>query len=161
GSPGRPRRGPSASRSPRGEPCSTTRAGGPMTARTVRVLIASALERSLVDRIQAVDRRLDVVYRADLVGRPRYPGDHTAPATRTPAQEAGWAALVAEGEVMFDVDRASSRDLTRQAPRLRWIQLSSSGVGPLVEQMGLGDRPVVVTNAAGVHATPLAEFVLF
>src|SRR5262249_27296124 len=89
------------------------------------------------------------------------PGDHTAPATRTPAQEAEWAALVAEAEVMFDVDRASSRDLTRQAPRLRWIQLSSSGVGPLVEQMGLGDRPVVVTNAAGVHATPLAEFVLF
>ena len=27
--------------------------------------------------------------------------------------------------------------------------------------MGLGDRPIVVTNAAGLHATPLAEFVLF
>jgi len=132
-----------------------------MPTRTVRVLIASALASPLIDRIRAVDRRLDVVYRADLVGQPRYPCDHTAPVTRTPAQAAEWAALVAEAEIMFDVDRASDRDLARQAPRLRWVQLSSSGVGHVVEQMGLGDRPIVVTNAAGVHARPLAEFVLF
>jgi phosphoglycerate dehydrogenase-like enzyme len=125
------------------------------------VLIASALESPLIDRIRAVDRRLDVVHRADLVGQPRYPGDHTAPVTRSPTEAAEWAALVAEAEVMFDVDRASLGDLARQAPRLRWIQLSSSGVGHLVERMGPGDRPIVVTNAAGVHATPLAEFVLF
>src|SRR5262245_13345794 len=132
-----------------------------MAGDTVRVLIASALEPALVDRIRAVDSRLDVVYRADLLGRPRYPGDHTAPMTRTPAQAAEWAALVAEAEVMFDVDRPTVVDLPRQAPRLRWVQLSSSGVGQLVERMQLGDSPIVVTNAAGVHATALAEFVLF
>jgi phosphoglycerate dehydrogenase-like enzyme len=131
------------------------------TTRTVRVLIASALEPPLIERIRAVDPRLDIVYRADLIGRPRYPGDHTAPMTRTPAQAAEWASLVAEAEVMLDVDRATERDLARQAPRLRWIQLSSSGVVHIVEQMGLGDRPIVVTNAAGMHALPLAEFVLF
>jgi glyoxylate/hydroxypyruvate reductase len=130
-------------------------------ARRVRVLIASALEAPLVDRIRAVDPRLDVVYRADLIGRPRYPGDHTAPVARTPAQAAEWAALVDEAEVMLDVVRSSERDLARQAPRLRWIQLSSSGVAQIVSHMGLGDRPVVVTNAAGLHSTPLAEFVLF
>jgi glyoxylate/hydroxypyruvate reductase len=130
-------------------------------ARTVRILIASALEPPLIERIRAVDPRLDIVYRADLIGRPRYPGDHTAPMTRTPAQAAEWASLVAEAEVMLDVDRATERDLARQAPRLRWIQLSSSGVVHIVEQMGLGDRPIVVTNAAGMHALPLAEFVLF
>jgi phosphoglycerate dehydrogenase-like enzyme len=132
-----------------------------MTTARVRVLIASALQPALVDRIQAVDPRLDVVYRADLVGRPRYPADHTAPVTRTPAQATEWATLVAEAEVMLDFDRAGDRDLARQAPRLRWVQLSSSGVGQIVPRMGLGDRPVVVTNAAGLHATPLAEFVLF
>jgi phosphoglycerate dehydrogenase-like enzyme len=131
------------------------------TARPVRVLIASALEPPLIERIRAVDPRLDVVYRADLVGRPRYPGDHTAPMTRTPAQAAEWASLVAEAEVMLDIDRATGRDLARQAPRLRWIQLSSSGVVHIVAQMGLGDRPIVVTTAAGMHALPLAEFVLF
>ena len=92
-----------------------------MTTARVRVLIASALEPPLVERIRAVDPRLDVVHRADLVGRPRYPGDHTAPVTRTPAQAAEWAALVAEAEVMLDFDRATDRDLARQAPRLRWI----------------------------------------
>jgi glyoxylate/hydroxypyruvate reductase len=127
----------------------------------VRVLIASWLEPFLIDRIRGVDRRLEVVYRSDLLGLPRYPGDHTAPVTRTPAQAAEWAALVALAEVMFDVDRASSGDLPRQAPRLRWVQLSSSGVGQLVERTGLGASPIVVTNAAGVHATALAEFVLF
>jgi phosphoglycerate dehydrogenase-like enzyme len=130
-------------------------------ARTVRVLIASALDAPLIERIRAVDPRLDVVYRADLIAKPRYPGDHTAPMTRTPAQAAEWTQLVAEAEVMLDVDRATERDLARQAPRLRWIQLSSSGVVHIVEQMGLGDRPIVVTNAAGMHALPLAEFVLF
>jgi glyoxylate/hydroxypyruvate reductase A len=129
--------------------------------RTVRVLIASWLPSSLIDRIRAVDPRLEVVYRPDLLGPPRYPGDHTAPVTRTPAQAAEWAALVALAEVMFDVDRASSGDLPPQAPCLRWVQLSSSGVGQLVERTGLGASPVVVTNAAGVHATALAEFVLF
>ncbi|HWC02960.1 MAG TPA: D-2-hydroxyacid dehydrogenase [Methylomirabilota bacterium] len=132
-----------------------------MTTPPVTVLIASALESPLIDRIRAVDRRLDVAYRADLVGHPRYAGDHTGPVMRTAAQAAEWAALVAEAEVMFDVDRASDIDLVRQAPRLRWVQLSSSGVGHVVGQMGLGDCPIVVTNAAGVHATPLAEFVLF
>jgi phosphoglycerate dehydrogenase-like enzyme len=34
-------------------------------------------------------------------------------------------------------------------------------VGQIVEHMGLGGRPIVVTNAAGLHATALAEFVLF
>ena len=132
-----------------------------MTPPAVRVLIASALAPHLIDRIRAVDARLEVIYRADLLGCPRYPGDHTAPPTRTPAQEAEWAALVAEAEVMFDADRPSTRDLPRQAPRLRWIQFSSSGVSQFVERTGLGGSGVVVTNAAGVHATPLAEFVLF
>ena len=132
-----------------------------MTARPVRVLIASALEPPLIDRIRAVDPRLEVIYRPDLLGSPRYPADHTAPATRTPAQAAEWAALVAEADVMLDVDRPTVQGLARQAPRLRWVQLSSSGVGHLVERMELGASPIVVTNAAGVHATPLAEFVLF
>jgi hypothetical protein len=132
-----------------------------MTTPTVRVLIASPLEPHLIDRVRAVDPRLDVAYRADLLGQPRYPGDHAAPATRTPPQEAEWTRLLREAEIMFDVSRPGGEDLPRQAPRLRWIQLSSSGVGTFVERTGLGGSSVVVTNAAGVHATPLAEFVLF
>jgi glyoxylate/hydroxypyruvate reductase len=127
----------------------------------VRVLIASYLEPHLVERIRGVDARLQVTYRADLLGQPRYTGDHTAAMQRTAAQDQEWAALVAGAEILFDVYRPQSDDLPRRAPRLRWIQFSSSGIGGLVEQMGLTHSSIIVTNAAGVHATPLAEFVLF
>jgi phosphoglycerate dehydrogenase-like enzyme len=127
----------------------------------VRVLIASYLEPHLVDRIRALDSRIAVTYRADLVGRPRYPGDHTAPMTRSPAQDAEWDRLVAAAEVMFDAYRPRSDDLPRRAPRLRWIQFSSSGVAGFIHSMGLGPADILVTNAAGIHARALAEFVLF
>jgi phosphoglycerate dehydrogenase-like enzyme len=43
---------------------------------------------------------------------------------------------------------------------LRWVQATSSGIGPLVEHLGLAGSPLLITNAAGIHAQPLAEFVL-
>lgn len=127
----------------------------------MHVLIGSYLEPHLVERIRAVDARLQVTYRPDLLGRPRYPGDHTAPMQRTAAQDQEWAALVAEAEILLDVYRPQCDDLPRRAPRLRWIQFSSSGIGGLVQQMGLAPTSIIVTKATGVHATPLAEFVLF
>ena len=126
----------------------------------VRVLIASYLEPPLVEGIRSVDPRLTVIYRADLLGRPRYPGDHTAPLEQTPSQAAEWDGLVAGAEVMFDTFRPRSDRLPERAPCLRWIQFSSSGVAAVVQATGLADADVVVTNAAGIHARPLAEFVL-
>jgi len=129
---------------------------------TVRVLIASPLEPRLVERIAAVDGRLDVVYRPELLGTPRYAGDHTPPVQRSDAQEAEWNQLLASAEVMFDVDRPNARaGLRERAPALRWVQASSSGVGEWIKRLGLLDAPVQVTNAAGIHAVPLAEFAVF
>ncbi len=120
---------------------------------TVRVLIASPLEPRLVERIAAVDGRLDVVYRPELLGTPRYAGDHTPPVQRSDAQEAEWNQLLASAEVMFDVDRPNARaGLRERAPALRWVQASSSGVGEWIKRLGLLDAPVQVTNAAGIHA---------
>jgi len=72
------------------------------------VLIASPLAPELVERIRAVDPRLDVVYRDDLLAPPRYPGDHHPKVQRSPDQAAEWAALLAEAEVLFDVDGLST-----------------------------------------------------
>jgi glyoxylate/hydroxypyruvate reductase len=127
----------------------------------VNVLLASPLEPGLAKRIAAVDSRLRVTYRPELLGQPRYPGDHFPPIERTPEQSAEWARLLNEAEVLLDVDQPSTTDLVQRAPRLRWIQTSSSGVGEWVQRLGLVDTQVVVTNAAGLHATPLAEFVVF
>jgi phosphoglycerate dehydrogenase-like enzyme len=129
---------------------------------SVRVLICSPLEPELVARIAAVDRQVDVVHRPELLGIPRYPGDHTPPVQRTPAAEEEWSALLASADVLFDVDRPNARaGLPERAPRLRWVQASSSGVGEWIRRLGLLDAPVQVTNAAGIHAVPLAEFALF
>jgi phosphoglycerate dehydrogenase-like enzyme len=127
----------------------------------INVLLASPLDSGLVARIAAVDARLRVTYRPDLLGEPRYPGDHLPPVQRTPDQTAEWAHLLSEAEIMFDVDQPSTIDLVQRAPRLRWIQASSSGVGQWIRRLGLVEAEVVVTNAAGIHATPLAEFVVF
>jgi glyoxylate/hydroxypyruvate reductase A len=127
----------------------------------VRVLIASPLEPELVERVRAVDPGLDVVYRDDLLAPPRYPGDHHPKVQRSPDQAAEWAALLAEAEVLFDVDGPSTSNFEPRVPRLRWIQASSSGIGEWVRMLGIVDSPIVVTNAAGIHSVPLAEFVVF
>jgi phosphoglycerate dehydrogenase-like enzyme len=128
---------------------------------SVDVLIASPLAEELVARIVAVDPRLAVTYRPDLLGQPRYPGDHFPPISRTPAQQAEWARLLAEAEVMFDVDQPSIAEFRRKAPRVRWIQASSSGIGEWVRRLDIVDTPIMATNAAGIHAAPLAEFAVF
>lgn len=127
---------------------------------TIRVLISSPLEAEYAERIRAVDRRLEVIYRPDLVGHPRYVADHHGDLVRTEAQQREWQTLLQATEVLFDFDSHDLYDLPRRAPRLRWIQATSSGVGQLIVQIGLVDSHIVVTNAAGVHAVPLAEFVL-
>jgi glyoxylate/hydroxypyruvate reductase A len=127
----------------------------------VNVLIASPLEPELVERVAAVDPRLQVTYRPDLLGQPRYPADHHPPFQRSAAQAAEWAELLSAAEVLFDVDQPGPGELLKQAPRLRWIQSSSSGIGEWVRRLGLVGTDILVTNAAGIHALPLAEFALF
>jgi phosphoglycerate dehydrogenase-like enzyme len=127
----------------------------------INVLLASPLEPRLVERIAAVDPRLDVSFRPDLLGQPRYAGDHFPPIHRTPEQAAEWAELLSRAEVLLDVDQPSASDIVQRAPCLRWVQSSSSGVGEWIRRLGLVDVPVVVTNAAGMHARPLAEFAVF
>jgi phosphoglycerate dehydrogenase-like enzyme len=127
----------------------------------VNVLIASPLEPRLVERIASVDSRLNVVYRPDLLGTPRYAGDHFPPIHRTPEQSDEWAHLLSQAEVMLDVDQPSTAEFLGRVPRLRWVQSSSSGVGEWVNRLGLVEAPIKVTNAAGMHARPLAEFAIF
>jgi glyoxylate/hydroxypyruvate reductase len=61
---------------------------------------------------------------------------------------------------MFEFDWECPEELLSRAPRLRWVQTTSSGIGPRVVRLGLANTPLVITNAAGIHAQPLAEFVI-
>jgi glyoxylate/hydroxypyruvate reductase A len=126
-----------------------------------KVLIASFLEAENVDRIRLVDPRLDVVYEPDLLRPPRYAADHKGhPRERTAEQEARWRQHLGEADILFDFDQTHLSDLPELAPNVRWIQSTSSGIGPFVERMGYAERmpDTVFTRASGVHAQPLAEF---
>jgi glyoxylate/hydroxypyruvate reductase A len=124
------------------------------------VLIASPLEDVHVDRIRAhgADRIL-VVHEPDLLPKTRYVGDHRgAPRTVTPEMKARWSALLANADILFDFDLLEPADLPRNAPRVRWVQATSSGIGEFLKSTGLDQSDIIFTTAAGVHARPLAEF---
>jgi phosphoglycerate dehydrogenase-like enzyme len=132
-----------------------------MSTARVNVLIASPLDADLVARIAAVDARVNVIHRPHLIGSARFPGDHTPPIQRSPAESGEWAELLADAEVLFDIERPVVPDLPHRAPRLRWVQATSSGVGEWIRDQALAETPIVVTNAAGIHAAALAEFAAF
>jgi phosphoglycerate dehydrogenase-like enzyme len=66
-------------------------------------------------------------------------------------------AAVADAEVYFGYGMA--RALFTAAPRLRWIHSASAGVGGLLFPEVRASE-VIVTNSAGVHAVPIAEYML-
>jgi phosphoglycerate dehydrogenase-like enzyme len=125
------------------------------------VMIASPLEAEHAARIaSAFPDRVEPLYRPDLMPTTRYVGDHGDPDfRRTPDQEREWHAMLARTEVLWDFPQHEQRPLLALAPRLRWVQTTSAGVGPLVHRLGLQDSDVIVTTASGIHAQPLAEFV--
>ncbi len=135
-----------------------------MTASEGRVpaLIATWLDQRHADRIAAAEPdRIELLYRPDLLPTTRYEADHHGPQRPLSKEQLEeWVGLLARAEISFDFDWERPQELLQRAPRLRWLQSTSSGIGPLIEQLGLAGSPLVITNAAGIHAQPLAEFVL-
>lgn len=114
-----------------------------------------------MDRIRAVDGRLDIRFEPDLLPAPRYAADHVgSPRERTAAEEAAWRSLLATADILFDFDRTNLEALPDLAPNVRWIQATSAGIGQLVARHRLAERmpDTIFTTASGVHAAPLAEF---
>jgi len=128
----------------------------------VDVVIACFLEPELVDRIASVDpERIRVHHEPDLLPVPRFPGDHHG--TPRSLDEAGrerWLGLLGRAEVMLHVDWMEPERLPERAPRLRWIQGTSAGMGEFLERTGLDRTDLVVTTASGLFGGPVAEFVV-
>jgi phosphoglycerate dehydrogenase-like enzyme len=66
-------------------------------------------------------------------------------------------AALAEAEVMLTLN--APMDVPRLAPKLRWIQAMGSGVGQFVPSC-LPAGEITLTNAAGIGAAPIAEWVV-
>jgi phosphoglycerate dehydrogenase-like enzyme len=125
-------------------------------------MIASPLEAEHVARIaETFIGRIDLVHEPDFLPPTRYIADHKGdPGWHRPAKvQQRWLAELSQAEVLWDFPVGELAPLGAIAPRLRWIQTTSAGVGPLVNQLGLRESSVIITTASGVHAGPLAEFV--
>ena len=128
---------------------------------TTTVLVASPLEPELVERLASAVPNVEVLFEPDLLPVPRYPCEHggTKPDLDA-AQAQRWTDLLAAADVTFDFDWRDPAAMATSAPRLRWVQATSAGIGGFVARTGLDRTDITFTTAAGVHAVPLAEFAL-
>jgi glyoxylate/hydroxypyruvate reductase A len=126
------------------------------------IVIASPLEDEHVARIRAFDRdRFDVVHEPEFLAKPRYVADHNGiPPNLTPEQKDRWAAILRRADILFDFDRLDAENLPRNAPKLRWVQATSAGIGEYLRRTGLDKSDITFTTASGVHSRPLAEFTM-
>ena len=74
-----------------------------------------------------------------------------------PGGSAEALALMGGAEAYFGF--GITADLVRAAPRLRWVHSAAAGVGNVL-QSGIADRDVLLTNSAGIHGAPIAEFIV-
>jgi phosphoglycerate dehydrogenase-like enzyme len=107
------------------------------------VLITAPLPEQALDRLNGISSDLRVEQR---LMHP--PGDAAAEAIPAP--------LWAEVEVLCT---QSTLPAPEQAPNLRWVQLHSAGINQVVNKP-LYQTDVAFTTASGVHAVPIAEYVL-
>ncbi len=117
-----------------------------------------------MEQIRAVDpRRVDVVYEPDLYPPSRYVADHHGPADfrLTGEAEQRWFDRLRQADFLLDFPSQvrTGSTIAEVAPRLKWVQTTSAGVGQQVVKMGLQDSDMIITTSSGVHARPLAEFV--
>lgn len=125
------------------------------------VLICSYLEPELVDYIRDRFPAVTVAYYPELIPKPRYQADHVGhPLQRSEEQQAKWDSLLASADILFDFDYTDLANFKQKAANVRWVQASSAGIGQFVKRHTFDEMDTVFTTASGVHAKPLAEFVM-
>lgn len=65
--------------------------------------------------------------------------------------------LIAGAEVYFGF--GFTADLLRAAHELRWVHSAAAGVGSVLGS-GIAESDILLTNSAGIHGPPIAEFVV-
>lgn len=126
----------------------------PVSSRRLVVdLYASAKQWSLTELgADEIRRETPAGWTVDIVSAPTFAdGDGGLP----PSEAA--LSAIRDAEVYFGY--GVSRPLLLAAVQLRWIHSAAAGVGSLLFEEMLRSE-VVITNSAGVHAVPIAEYVL-
>jgi phosphoglycerate dehydrogenase-like enzyme len=128
------------------------------------VQIAYPESEELVDvtRVRAIDPRIEMtvtsyVESMELRTAKRLGPDAPGLEEMAPPLDDDYRAALGRAEVMFCLD--APLNLPSLAPSLRWIQAVGSGVGQFAASR-LEDGGITLTNAAGVGAPSIAEFVV-
>jgi phosphoglycerate dehydrogenase-like enzyme len=114
----------------------------------VNVTIAVHIEEESMKRIKAVSPQIKVVDVADL-NRRDFKGE--------PQAKSEFDAILAETEVLYTWKPPNN--LLARSPKLKWIQITSAGADRYLTDE-FKRNPVKLVNVSGIHATPIAEFIL-
>jgi phosphoglycerate dehydrogenase-like enzyme len=131
----------------------------------LHVLITFALEQDLLDKIRAVDPRIEISVLGSeerkLLRGFSYPSERERAAVAEGLQGAFAQADVVFGFWGAELHQAftGAGSLADVAPNLKWIQLTSAGADRLLNS-GFIQQGVTVTTVSGLHATPIGEFVI-
>jgi D-2-hydroxyacid dehydrogenase (NADP+) len=115
---------------------------------TVNVIIATPVSEEARQQIKSVSPQTIVKDVSDL-SRRDYQGDLQA---RKELDE-----ILAEAEVAYGI--RTPVNLLARAPKLKWIQVTSAGVDRYLTEE-FNRSKIILTNASGIHATPIGEFVV-
>ncbi len=115
---------------------------------SVNVLVTRAIGDECLRQISAISPRIKLTDVSDLV-RAEQSGDITS--------KEKLDALLAEAEVIFG--RRLPQNVITRASKLKWVQVTLTGVERFLDTEML-ESPVILTNARGIAATPISEFVL-
>lgn len=103
----------------------------------IRLLANARIRTAQLEAIRAVSPELEVV---------------------RPKDDAEAAELFREAEILFTYQLPGP---LANAPRLKWVQLTSAGAEHLLEAVQEGRPDLLVTTASGIHRVPIAEFVVW
>jgi len=127
--------------------------------RTVTVFVVVPFPAGCIDRMSKADPRVELIYDRTLIPERRYRADRVGkPMDWTVDMERRWCEHAARAEVMLGFHKPHLDRLREVAPNLRWLQGTSTGIGPITHEMGWVDQGILVTSARGIHNIPIAEF---
>ena len=122
--------------------------------------------RRLVVDLAATSKNWALTPEGEATLRAKAPAGWEIDVVRAPTSSAGDGPQVASDEALAVIGGAEAyfgfgitADLLAAASRLRWVHSAAAGVGNVLKS-GIADTDILLTNSAGIHAIPMAEFVV-
>ncbi len=116
--------------------------------RKVNVVVTSAIGEDCLKLISGFNPYLEV-HDISVLFREELKGDI--------ASETQVSAYLSQAEIIFGL--RLPKNILARSPKLKWIQVMSAGVEHFLDA-DMRSSHVKLTNVSGIHATPMAEFVL-